>query len=79
MTRAALADWFTAGGDAGWRARQVSDAIWSGRHASFEDIPQLPAALRARLATHVPSQHAGGDHGPCLGWWPDPEGAPPPG
>ena len=51
ITRQALADWFTAAGEAGWRARQVSDAIWSGRHASFEDIPQLPAALRTRLAT----------------------------
>ncbi len=50
MTRAALADWFTAAGEAAWRARQVSDAIWSGRHTSFEDIPQLPAALRTRLA-----------------------------
>jgi 23S rRNA (adenine2503-C2)-methyltransferase len=50
VTRQELADWFTAAGEAGWRARQVSDAIWSGRHASFEDIPQLPAAVRTRLA-----------------------------
>ncbi len=50
VTRQALADWFTTAGEAPWRARQVSDAIWSGRHASFEDIPQLPTALRVRLA-----------------------------
>ena len=50
VTREALADWFTAAGEASWRARQVSDAIWSGRHDSFEDIPQLPVALRTRLA-----------------------------
>ena len=47
---AALTEWFTEAGEAGWRARQVSDAIWSGRAARFDAIPQLPAALRARLS-----------------------------
>ena len=50
VTRDALGDWFMTAGEAAWRGRQVADAIWSGRHASFEDIPQLPAALRSRLA-----------------------------
>jgi len=49
ITREALASWCTAAGEVAWRERQVSDAIWSGRATTFEDIPQLPAALRARL------------------------------
>ncbi len=48
--RAELEAWCTGAGEAGWRARQVSDAIWTARATTFEDIPQLPAALRARLA-----------------------------
>jgi 23S rRNA (adenine2503-C2)-methyltransferase len=50
ISSAALAEWFTAAGEAGWRARQVSDAIWSGRAAGFDAIPQLPASLRTRLS-----------------------------
>ena len=58
ITRAALADWFTAAGDAGWRARQVSDAIWSGRHTVLRGHPAAagdPAHPAGRI---VPRQHA---------------------
>ncbi len=47
--RQALEEWCIGVGEPGWRARQVSDAIWSGRAAAFDDIPQLPLSLRARL------------------------------
>ena len=47
---AALAAWMTEQGEPAYRAKQVADALWSGRAASFEDIRQLPAALRTRLA-----------------------------
>src|SRR5689334_14862431 len=46
----ALAAWLTEQGEPAYRARQVADALWSGRAATFEDIRQLPATLRARLA-----------------------------
>ncbi len=49
IARAELEAWCTGAGEAGWRARQVSDAIWTGRATSFDDIPQLPVAVRGRL------------------------------
>ncbi len=47
---ATLSDWMTEQGEPAYRAKQVADALWSGRAATFEDIRQLPAALRTRLA-----------------------------
>ncbi len=44
-----LAEWFTAHGQPAYRARQVLDAAWHGRQASFDEILTLPAALRAEL------------------------------
>jgi 23S rRNA (adenine2503-C2)-methyltransferase len=46
----ALATWLTAQGEPAYRASQVAEALWSGRAETFEDIHQLPGALRARLA-----------------------------
>src|SRR5262245_4567958 len=50
MPPAALVTWMTEQGEPAYRAKQVADALWSGRAASFEDVRQLPAALRARLS-----------------------------
>ena len=44
-----LAAWFTAHGQPAYRARQVQDAAWRGRQASFDEILTLPAALRPEL------------------------------
>ena len=44
-----LAAWFTAHGQPAYRARQVRDAAWRGRQASFDEILTLPAALRPDL------------------------------
>ena len=74
----ALEEWCIGAGEAGWRARQVSDAIWSGRAAAFDDIPQLPSVAARAAREPVPGRHPGGDHGPTIGWWPDREGAPSP-
>jgi 23S rRNA (adenine2503-C2)-methyltransferase len=45
-----MADWLGVQGAPAYRARQVSDALWSGRAASFEDVRQLPADLRTRMS-----------------------------
>jgi 23S rRNA (adenine2503-C2)-methyltransferase len=50
LAPATTADWMTAQGEPAYRARQVADALWSGRAASFGEVRQLPAALRTRLA-----------------------------
>ena len=47
---ATLAAWFMDRGQPSYRARQVSDAVWSGGATSFDDVLTLPAALRADLA-----------------------------
>ncbi len=46
---ATLAGWFTERGQPTYRARQVSDAVWSGGSTSFEDVRTLPAGLRGEL------------------------------
>ena len=46
---AELASWFTAHGQPVYRARQVQDAAWRGRQASFDEILTLPTALRPDL------------------------------
>lgn len=46
---AVLASWFTERGEPAYRARQVSDAIWSGSTGSLDAVLTLPAALRAPL------------------------------
>lgn len=46
----ALAAWFAEAGEAGYRAKQVADALWTGRAATFDEVRQLPSALRTRLA-----------------------------
>src|SRR5690348_5249718 len=45
----ALAAWFADHGLPAYRARQVEDAMWRGRQASFEAITTLPAELKADL------------------------------
>jgi 23S rRNA (adenine2503-C2)-methyltransferase len=50
LTPDALAGWFAERGHPGYRARQVLDAAWRGRQASFDEILTLPSALRAELA-----------------------------
>jgi 23S rRNA (adenine2503-C2)-methyltransferase len=45
-----LAAWFKERGHPAYRARQVLDAAWSGRQATFDDILTLPGPLRAELA-----------------------------
>lgn len=42
--------WLTRQGEPAYRAKQVSDALWSGRAARFEDVRPIPAGLRARLS-----------------------------
>jgi 23S rRNA (adenine2503-C2)-methyltransferase len=44
-----LAAWFANRGEPAFRARQVADAVWSGRATGFDDIATLPAAVRAAL------------------------------
>jgi len=46
----ALASWFTERGEPAYRARQVSDAVWSGTAGSLDAVKTLPSALRAPLA-----------------------------
>src|SRR6188508_873909 len=50
LSAAALAEWMAEQGEPAYRAKQVADALWSGRAADFDEIRQLPAALRASLA-----------------------------
>jgi 23S rRNA (adenine2503-C2)-methyltransferase len=44
-----LAAWFRDHGHPAYRARQVLDAAWRGRRASFAEILTLPTALRDEL------------------------------
>lgn len=44
-----LAAWFAALGQPAYRARQVQDAAWRGRQATFDEILTLPTALRPDL------------------------------
>ena len=44
-----MASWLAEQGEPAFRAKQVADALWSGRAATFDDIRQLPADLRTRL------------------------------
>ena len=46
-----LTAWFTAHGQPGYRARQVQDAAWRGRQATFDEILTLPTTLRPDLDT----------------------------
>jgi 23S rRNA (adenine2503-C2)-methyltransferase len=45
----ALTTWLTDQGEPAYRAKQIADALWSGRATAFEHIRQLPAPLRTRL------------------------------
>jgi 23S rRNA (adenine2503-C2)-methyltransferase len=45
-----LAAWLAERGQPGYRARQVTEAIWGGTAATFEDAVTLPAGLRRELA-----------------------------
>ncbi len=44
-----LAAWAKEQGLPGYRARQVQDAVWRGRQASFDEVLTLPAPIRAQL------------------------------
>jgi len=45
----ALRAWFWQRGEPAYRARQVSDHLWSSQDPSFDDIRTLPASLRTAL------------------------------
>ena len=45
-----LAGWFADRGLPSYRTRQVLDAVWDGRQASFDEVLTLPGALRSELA-----------------------------
>ena len=45
-----LEAWMRAQGLPAYRARQVLDAVWRGRQASFDEITPLPPAIRSLLA-----------------------------
>jgi 23S rRNA (adenine2503-C2)-methyltransferase len=45
----ALVGWLADAGQPAYRARQVADALWSGRAASIADIRTLPATVRTAL------------------------------
>ncbi len=44
-----LAAWAKGQGLAGYRARQLQDAVWRGRNASFDEVLTLPAPIRVQL------------------------------
>jgi 23S rRNA (adenine2503-C2)-methyltransferase len=48
-----LADHLSGWGEPGYRARQVHDGVWK-RGSTYEEMTDLPATLRARLAEEVP-------------------------
>ena len=48
-----LAAWFKERGEPGYRARQVSDAVWSGTAGSLDAVLTLPSGLRASLAEAI--------------------------
>ena len=47
----ALAAWFRDRGHPAYRARQVLDAAWRGRQATWDEVLTLPGPLRDELAT----------------------------
>ena len=49
ITPADLAAWFGEHGEPAYRARQVLDAAWRGRAATFDEVLTLPAPLREAL------------------------------
>ena len=49
LTPEALAAWFAERGQPSFRARQLSDALWSGGAVSAASIQTLPAALRTEV------------------------------
>src|SRR5260221_674474 len=49
LTMAELAAWLESRGEAGYRTRQVADAIWRTGATSADDVATLPAALRGAL------------------------------
>lgn len=53
MEPADLAAWFKERGEPGYRARQVSDAVWSGRAESLDAVLTLPSGLRTSLAEAI--------------------------
>jgi 23S rRNA (adenine2503-C2)-methyltransferase len=48
-----LAERLSAWGEPGYRARQVHDGVWK-RGCAYEEMTDLPATLRARLAEELP-------------------------
>jgi len=46
-----LTEWFTARGEPAYRARQVAAGVAAGRAAGFDDLTDVPRALRAALAS----------------------------
>src|SRR4051794_8453637 len=49
VTPESLVAWLAGRGLPAYRARQLSDQVWSGRAVSFEDVRTLPADVRAAL------------------------------
>jgi 23S rRNA (adenine2503-C2)-methyltransferase len=49
LTPAELTAWLAERGHPGYRARQVLDAAWRGRQATFDEVLTLPGPLRAEL------------------------------
>lgn len=50
LTPADLDAWAAQHGLPAYRARQVEDAVWRSRQASFDEVPTLPAAVRGQLS-----------------------------
>ena len=46
----ALRAWLAERGQPGYRARQITDAVWGGTTTSIDEIATLPAGLRRELA-----------------------------
>jgi len=53
VAQAALVRWFTDRGEPAFRARQVSDAIWSGTTHALDQVLTLPSALRGPLGEEM--------------------------
>jgi 23S rRNA (adenine2503-C2)-methyltransferase len=53
LSRDQLAERLSGWGEPAYRARQVHDGIWK-RGATYEEMTDLPAALRSRLAEEIP-------------------------
>jgi 23S rRNA (adenine2503-C2)-methyltransferase len=52
VATAQLVAWFAAHGQPAYRARQVMSGVGAGRARDFDDLTDLPRALRAVLAEH---------------------------